>query len=1053
MTVTNPLSQTNVIVSDLNIGRPTSVKDGLNHITVYQYDTNGRLTRITQPEGNYVQYGYDARGNVTTTTNVAKSGSGLANLVTSASFDATCSNVVKCNKPNSTTDAKGNVTDYTYDSTHGGVTSVKLAAPTTGADRPETRFSYAQVTSASGDLVYELTGTSVCASGTAPSCVGTASESKTSVAYNSNLMPTSVTSGDGTGVLSATTTATYDARGRRLTVDGPLGGAADTTAFKYDNADQLTGTISPDPDGAGSLKNRAVRLSYRPDGQVSKRELGTTNGQGDSDFAAMAVAQTMDIGFDSNSRAVTRKLSASGTDYSLTQTSYDALGRVDCSAVRMNTAVYGSLPASACTLGTAGSFGDDRISQTIYDNASEPTQLKVAVGTSDAATERTLSYSNNGLVTSLTDGENNKTSYIYDGFDRLSQTQYPSATKGAGTSNASDYEQLSYDATSNVTSKRLRDGTSIAFSYDNLNRITLKDLPGTEPDVSYAYDNVGRLTSASQTGNALSFSYDALGRQLTEVGPQGTVTSAYDLAGRRTQLTYPGSGLFVNTDYLVTGEVSAIRENGASSGFGVLASYGYDNVGNRTSVTFGNGASQGYSYDPVSRLASLTNDLSGTTNDLSVTFSYNPASQIAQTVRTGDAYAFNGHANTNTGYAQNGLNQQVTIGGSGASWDARGNLTSDPTSGKTYGYSSENLLTSASGGVTLGYDPAMRLYQIAGAATTRFAYDGVNAIAEYDGSNALQRRFILDAGQPIVQYEGSGTTNRRFLGSDERGSVISATDSSGTLIGLNTYDEYGKPVASNIGRFQYTGQMWLSEIGAHYYKARVYLPHLGIFAQTDPVGYGDSPNWYAYVSNDPVNQIDELGTFTGSRIPGGGTIYAGGCVGNCVGAAVAEANAAAANRNQFKGNGGSGGGGGAGGSFGGYSGGDFGGGGAAYNGCGGSWSCDSTNSTTASGNGAAIVITGTRSPPSADFVPPVTFGYPGDSNSLHHIDRHLTMLSSRQKDQLKKLIIQHVLSNYTKGITRYIDTVVIDGIEFEFHAEIILSGRLINVGTVFRINE
>ncbi len=85
-----------------------------------------------------------------------------------------------------------------------------------------------------------------------------------------------------------------------------------------------------------------------------------------------------------------------------------------------------------------------------------------------AATERTLTYSNNGQVTSLTDGENNKTTYVYDGFDRLSQAQYPSSTKGAGASNASDYEQLGYDAASNVTSRRLRDGTSIAFTFDNL---------------------------------------------------------------------------------------------------------------------------------------------------------------------------------------------------------------------------------------------------------------------------------------------------------------------------------------------------------------------------------------------------------------------------------------------------------------------------------------------------------------------------------------------------------------------------------------------------------
>src|SRR5207253_7651988 len=107
----------------------------------------------------------------------------------------------------------------------------------------------------------------------------------------------------------------------------------------------------------------------------------------------------------------------------------------------------------------------------------------------------------------------------------------------------------------------------------------------------------------------LSFTYDALSPQLTETGPLGTATSQYGLAGRRTQLTYPGTGLYVNTDYLVTGEATAVRENGATSGVGVLASYGYDNLGNRTSVTFGNGASQVFSYDPVLRLSQLTNNL------------------------------------------------------------------------------------------------------------------------------------------------------------------------------------------------------------------------------------------------------------------------------------------------------------------------------------------------------------------------------------------------------------------------------------------------------------
>jgi RHS repeat-associated protein len=155
---------------------------------------------------------------------------------------------------------------------------------------------------------------------------------------------------------------------------------------------------------------------------------------------------------------------------------------------------------------------------------------------------------------------------------------------------------------------------------------------------------------------------------------------------------------------------------------------------------------------------------------------------------------------------------------------------------------------------------------------TRFAYDGVNALAEYDGGNGLQRRYVFGPGidNPIVQYEGSGTTDRRFMGKDEHGSIISLTDSAGALIAINRYDEYGKPQSTNTGRFQYTGQMWLSELGAYYYKARVYLPHLGIFAQTDPSGTDGGVNLYAYVLNDPINGRDptglECGTVTGSYI-------------------------------------------------------------------------------------------------------------------------------------------------------------------------------------------
>lgn len=786
------------------VGQLSEVTDSSGRAVKYAYNASGLLETVTDVRGGHTVYGYNSKGWLTTRTDAT------GHLVMTNTYNAGAQVVTQAGaRPEDTT-------TYTYGANYGDSRS-KDIVEVPGQEKTVYEFEY-------GRLVKETNGFPV--DSPRPTEYTYSIENPDEIA--------SVTDPRGN-----VTSYEYDASGNVTKMTNPEGGV---TTYIYDSLSDLIATRDPDGhaatweyDSHGNLEahvvdfggNRFATTDYTRNAAGEPTKLVDPDGhQVKYTYDSYGLLASVTDGLGDKT---TETHNSRGDLLTLTKPRGNVAG---ANAAEFTTTyeydAEGNLDKMTDGLGHSTIYG--------YDADGNRTSEKNAEGAT-----RKWEFDAAGDLISETDPEGHASSYKYNGTGKVISATDPDGTLETFTYKSNNRIRVSfsgrngtthyngYDGNGNVTSVTDPSGTVSTFTYNAMNQMLEEQRNGVtvrantyDPDGNlltatnaagaqtvYTYSSEGQLLSEKDPGGAITrFSYDLSGNLKSVTDPAGRLTTyTYDAAQRLTKVSYNSAATHAVTfSYNQNGDRIGMtdatgnttfeydpvdRLTAETNGAGQSIGFGYNGVGEVTSIAYPNGKSIARTYTPAGRISSVTDWLGNTSK-----FAYDAAGNETATefpAATGETDSFTYTA----GQAFETMTDKVgpaTFASESYGYNATSKRLSSeadhvqgaPEVAKNYGYDELERLATVTGG-NYAYDNAGDPTTEAGVAGYQYNSQGRLTAAPANptmgtpagsfGYDALGERseFAPTAGSP-TQYSWDEAGNLTEVASSSTSAPVSEKD-------------------------------------------------------------------------------------------------------------------------------------------------------------------------------------------------------------------------------------------------------------------------------------